>query len=117
MEFDRFSIVLLIRPENAAKLEPEAEDALQDAHLALLARLHDAGQLVAAGPVLGPPDRKLRGVSIMSVDPAQALELKSVDPAVQAGLLRLEVHPWMVPAGAIAFSPVRFPRSRADVEA
>jgi uncharacterized protein len=40
-----------------------------------LAQLHEAGQLLAAGPVLGPADRELRGFSILNVDPELARKL------------------------------------------
>lgn len=114
MKFDRFSVVLLIRPDDAPHLEASDEAALQDAHLAHLAKLHDSGDLIAAGPVLGPPDRKLRGISIMSVEPDRARELKSTDPAVRAGLFRLEIYPWTVPGGIIGWSSASLPRSMAE---
>jgi hypothetical protein len=41
--------------------------------------------------------------------------LKEADAAVQAGVFSVRVLPWMVPAGAVTFSPTRFPRSIADV--
>jgi hypothetical protein len=54
--------------------------ALRDAHLA---HLHDAGYLVAARPLLGPPDRELRGLSTQR-GPERAVELNQEDPAVRA---------------------------------
>ena len=44
-------------------------------------------------------------------------ELKEQDPAVQIGRFSVKVIPWMVPAGAMSFSPTRFPRSVAEAEA
>jgi uncharacterized protein YciI len=82
--------------------------------MAHLADLHEAGHLLAAGPVLGPPERELRGFSILNVDPERALELKQQDPAVRAGRLRVEVYPWVLPAGLITFSPGRLPHSMAE---
>jgi hypothetical protein len=49
-------------------------------------------------------------------DPAEARELAEQDPAVRAGRFSVKLIPWMVPAGAIAFSPTRFPRSMANAE-
>jgi hypothetical protein len=105
-------VLLTLRPD-APELDEEAAAALQDAHLAHLAELHEAGYLLAAGPL---SDEKFRGLSIMNVDPERARELKEHDPAVQIGRLALEIIPWMVPSGAISFSPARFPRSIAEVE-
>jgi len=111
LDFDRFTIVLLILRPDAPQLDEEAADALQDAHMAYLAELHEAGYLLAAGPL---SDETFRGLSILNVPPERARELKEQDPAVRAGRFSVEVIPWMVPAGAISFSPTRFPRSMAE---
>ena len=57
---------------------------------------------------------RLRGFSILNVDPERARELKERDPAVRAGRYRVEVFPWILPAGLVAFSPGRLPRSMAE---
>jgi uncharacterized protein YciI len=111
MQFDRFTVVLLIQRPDAPVLDEAAATALQDAHLAHLAKLHEDGYLLAAGP-LG--DEELRGLSIFTVEPERARELAEADPAVQAGRFALKVMPWMVPGGAVSFSPSRFPRSVAE---
>jgi uncharacterized protein len=77
------------------------------------ADLHEAGHLLAAGPLL---DEELRGLSILAAPPEQALTLTQADPAVRAGLYTIQAIPWLVPSGAMAFSPTRFPRSVAEVE-
>jgi uncharacterized protein len=115
MQFDRYTITLLVLRPDAPDLDRPAEEALQDAHMAHLADLHEAGHLLAAGPLLGAPDRRFRGLSILNVDPERARALKEEDPAVRAGLYSIEAYPWVVPAGAMVFSPARFPRSMAEV--
>jgi len=57
VEFDRYTVTLLILRPDAPQLAEAAADALQDAHMAHLSDLHDAGDLLAAGPLLGPADR------------------------------------------------------------
>lgn len=112
MDFDHLTITLLILRPDAPNLDEEAANALQDAHMSHLADLHEAGHVLAAGPL---SDEEFRGLSIMRVDPERARELKEQDPAVQAGRFAVKVIPWMVPAGAMTFSPTRFPRSLAEV--
>ena len=112
MEFDDFTVVLLVLREDAPDLDEEAANALQDAHMAHLADLHDAGHLLAAGPLA---DEKFRGLSILAVDSERARELKEQDPAVQAGRFSVKVIPWTVPRGAMTFSRTHFPRSLAEV--
>jgi uncharacterized protein len=114
MHLDRFTVALLILRPDAPHLDDEAASALQDAHMAHLADLHEAGHLLAAGPLVG--DDTFRGLSIFKVGPEEARKLKEQDPAVRAGRFSVKVLPWLVPGGAISFSSTRFPRSVADVE-
>ena len=112
MQFDRYTIALLILRPDASQLDDEAAAALQDAHMAHLADLHEAGHLLAAGPL---DDEEFRGLSILNVEPQRALELKEQDPAVRLGRFSVKVIPWLVPSGAMSFSPIHFPRSTAEV--
>lgn len=117
MKFDQHTLVLLVRPAAAPELSQEEADALQDAHLAFRADLREQGYLVAGGPLLDQDDERLRGASVMSVDPETARELCSADPAVRAGRLAVQVMTWMVPAGNIRFEKVSAPRSVAEADA
>jgi uncharacterized protein len=115
MDFDRFTIGLLILNADAPKLSEEEENRLQDAHMAHLAKLHDEGLLLAAGPLLGSPDRDLRGLEIYRGSPDEIRKLADHDPAVLAGRFTHRFLPWMVSAGAVSFAHTRFPRSIAEV--
>src|SRR5260370_27648170 len=117
MEFDRFSIALLVLRADRPHLDQEAEAALQDAHMAHLADLHEAGYLLAAGPLLGGSDEAFRGLTILNIEPEKARVLKEQDPAVRAGRFFGKILPWLVPRGAMHFSRTRFPRSMAEANA
>ena len=117
MQFDRYTIALLLLRADAPKFTEEQERELQGEHMGHLADLHEAGHLLAAGPVLGAADRELRGFSILKVDPERALELKEQDPAVRAGKYRIEVYPWVLPGGLMSFAAGRLPRSMAEAQA
>ena len=114
MEFDHLTVSLLVLRPDAPQLDAREAADLQDAHMAHLADLHEAGHLLAAGPLLGGVDEPFRGLSILNVEPEQALALKEQDPAVRAGRYSIKVLPWMVPGGATHFGPARFPRSVAE---
>lgn len=116
MKFDTFSIALLVLRPDAPQLDEEASAALQDAHMAHLAELHEAGHLVAAGPLFGGEEEPFRGLSVFTVDPDQVMRLAQTDPAVRAGRFSVTVLPWMVPSGAMAFRPAHFPRSMAEAQ-
>jgi uncharacterized protein len=66
---------------------------LQSAHLANIQRMADAGDLVLAGPFLD--DTEVRGIYIFNVDDIEkARKLTETDPAIQAGRLIMDLHPW-----------------------
>jgi uncharacterized protein YciI len=93
MEFDTYTIALLVLRDDAPKLTAAALDELQDAHLAHLAQLHEEGALLAAGPLPGPSDRRLRGLCIYGVDLERARELGERDPMVRARVFAHAVLP------------------------
>jgi len=75
-------------PERTAETE-----ALQNAHLANIQKMAQEGKLLVAGPFLDDGD--LRGLYIFRVaSMAEAESLAATDPAVRAGRLKLEFHPW-----------------------
>ena len=104
------------RPWTTHRGLEEEVDRLQDVHLSHLADLHDRGVLLAAGPLGDPSGRwHYRGLSILRCGVRRALQLKGEDPVVRAGIFELVAMPWMLPAGAIHFTPTTFPRSTRDV--
>lgn len=76
----------------------EALARLQDAHLAHLWTLREAGALVMGGPIVTPGVR--RGVVVLAVDSLdEARTLAEKDPAVAAGRFVVELHPWFAADG------------------
>ena len=70
---------------------------LQAAHLANIDRLVESGKMVLAGPFADEGDlRELFFYNVETLEAAQALV--DSDPAVKAGRLRVELHPWWGPA-------------------
>ncbi|GJM32424.1 MAG: hypothetical protein DHS20C18_14250 [Saprospiraceae bacterium] len=66
---------------------------LQKAHLENIGRMAEAGQLALAGPFLDGGE--LRGIYVFNVKSLEeAKALTETDPAIQAGRLVLELHPW-----------------------
>jgi uncharacterized protein len=116
VEFDRHTLVLLVRPADAPELTEDEALRLQDAHLANQARLGDEGYVIAAGPVRDQDDERLRGIAVLTCDPEKARELYASDPAVLAGRLGVEVLTWMVPAGNVRFERVARPRSTSEAD-
>lgn len=66
---------------------------LQAAHMANIQRMADEGLLVVAGPFLDGGE--LKGIYVFNVQSIEkAKELTETDPAVKAGRLIMELHPW-----------------------
>lgn len=75
-------------------------EELQKAHLKNIMRLAEEGKLVMAGPFLDNQD--IRGIFIFNVSSVEeAKKLTESDPAVKAGSLVMELHPWYGSAGLV----------------
>jgi uncharacterized protein len=87
-----YVMALLKAGPNRDRPRDEAQ-RLQAAHRANINRLAAEGKLVLAGPFAD--DGVLRGIYIFDVPTvAEAEALTRTDPAVQAGQLVMELHPW-----------------------
>jgi uncharacterized protein YciI len=76
----------------------EESEHIQERHLANLRKMAEAGKLIVAGPFSDNGD--LRGMLIFKVGSVEeARSLAEQDPAVQAGRLALELHPWFAAQG------------------
>lgn len=71
---------------------------LQEGHMANIDKLAKEGKILVAGPF--GDDGDLRGIFIMDCkDEAEVKRLCESDPAVKAGRLALEIHPWWTAKG------------------
>ncbi len=77
---------------------------IQEGHMANIRKMAATGKLIVAGPF--SDDGELRGVFIFkmkSVEEAKAMV--DDDPAVKAGRLVVELHPWFAAAGLRVDAP------------
>jgi len=90
----------LLRGEKWTAEKTPATEEIQKGHMANIGRLAEMKKLIAAGPF--GDDGKYRGIFVFRVaSMEEAKILTSTDPAVQAGRLAMEIHPWMVPDGIL----------------
>jgi uncharacterized protein YciI len=98
-QLERLVLGFLMRGSNTSQTAATAKE-IQKGHLAYMAKLHTEGKLLVAGPFMD--DTPMRGIVIYRVatlDVAKALAAE--DPAVKAGRLVLDAHPWMTFKGIL----------------
>lgn len=94
----QYFMVFLKRGPNKS-LDSLQLQELQKKHLANINKLAEEKKLVIAGPF--GDDTELRGIFILDVPTIEeAIRLTESDPAVQAGRLVMEVHPWFTEPGS-----------------
>lgn len=88
----KYVIAFLKKGPNRDRDSAEAYQ-LQIAHLENIGKMADEGKLLVAGPFLNDGD--LRGIYIFNVETVEeAQALTGTDPAIKAGSLVMELHPW-----------------------
>lgn len=93
-------LAFLVRGDKWTPEKTPETEAIQKAHLANIQRLADMKKLVVAGPF--GDNGTLRGIFVFKVDSIEeARSLAATDPAVKAGRLALQIHPWLVPEGIL----------------
>ncbi len=73
---------------------------IQEGHMAHINKLAEAGYVIMAGPF--GDDTEYQGILLFDVDTVEeAVKLESEDPAVKAGRLIIEAHPWWGAKGTV----------------
>lgn len=95
MTMTKHHFVLLKRgPKWTAESTPETQK-LQIEHLWNIRRMMDSGKMPGAGPLENAGD--LAGIFVFATESAEeAKSWADSDPAVKAGRLAVEMHPWLV---------------------
>lgn len=101
---------ILKKGPNRSEEDTTRLQELQAAHLAHIDRMAASRKLLAAGPFL--EDTDVRGIFVFNNGPDEAAELASADPAVQAGRLVVELHPWWVAKGVV---PTNLPLTKTGI--
>lgn len=92
-EMTTYYVGFLYRGEKWTPEETPETKKIQEGHMANIQRLGAEGKLVIAGPFTDGGD--LRGLYVFRVaSMEEAKALVETDPAVKAGRLRFEIHPW-----------------------
>ena len=92
-ERDSYVMAFLVSGPKVKEKSPEERQTVQAAHMANIGKLVAEGKMVIAGPFGQPsPDASMRGIFVFDTgDLAKAREWTETDPAVQAGVLGMEL--------------------------
>jgi uncharacterized protein YciI len=99
--FEQYTMVLIKRGDHFNPNAPDFMDVMKQHH-ALVKEMTEQGKLAIAGPFPFSDAGELLGASIFQVGAEQTAKLLQDDPAVKAGLLKTEMHPWGTGKGVLA---------------
>ena len=92
-----YHLSILRSAPGAAKIAPAEREKLFLEHLEYRRVLYEAGDLLMYGPIDGPPDREVRGISIFRGDKPieEVRKLVEGDPYVKGGVMVADVFVWL----------------------
>ena len=96
---------VFLKRGNASIADSALRMNIQVGHLKNIMRLANENKMVLAGPFLD--DQQYRGIFIFNASSQEEVEewLKT-DPAIKAGVLTAEVHPWYGSAALMELAPI-----------
>lgn len=101
-EFPRlkqYYFVMLTKGPNSQEIDSLALVKIQEGHMANIHKMADEGKLLIAGPF--GDDGNWRGIFIFdAASEDEVIALLKNDPAIQAGRLSYEIHPWWTEKGS-----------------
>jgi uncharacterized protein YciI len=100
-EMKQYWFVMLTRGKDRDKITDTAViNKLQEGHMANIQAMANMGKLIVAGPF--GDDGNWRGIFIFDAASKEEVEkLLQTDPAIKAGRLNYEIHPWWTAKGTV----------------
>ncbi|MCH6235495.1 YciI family protein [Cognataquiflexum rubidum] len=89
----KYVMAFLYSGDRAAEYTKEERAEIQKGHMDNITKLAEMGKLILAGPFFG--NESLRGIFIFDVETKEeATALTNTDPAIIAGVLKMELKEW-----------------------
>jgi uncharacterized protein len=98
---EQYTLVLMKRGDHRKPSAPEFNEVIKQHH-AFVQQMTAEGNIAIAGAFPLSDPGELLGVMIFRVAEAQTAKLTLEDPAVKAGFLKPELHPWATGKGVLA---------------
>jgi uncharacterized protein YciI len=95
----QYYFVMLVKGPHRDNIDSLSLAKIQEGHMANINKMAESGKLQIAGPF--GDDGNWRGIFIFDVaTEEEVIELLKDDPAIQAGRLAYEIHPWWTTPGS-----------------
>jgi uncharacterized protein YciI len=88
----QFQMAILAKGPQWAAIKPEDRNKILLQHRDNVIALYNSGKMVLAGPFAD--ETHMAGIFVLRATAAEAKTLVDQDPAVKAGLMSAEMHPW-----------------------
>ncbi|TXE04039.1 YciI family protein [Algoriphagus aquimarinus] len=99
----KYVIAFLYRGDKVDEYTEQERTDIQAGHMANINHLAEKGQLVIAGPFFG--NEELRGLFFFAVESLEeAQKLTESDPAIKAGVLKMDLKEWYGSAALMLMS-------------
>lgn len=104
----KYVMAFLLRGDRVSEYSDAERADIQSGHMANIGKMAEMGKLIVAGPFMGNDD--LRGIYIFDVQTLEeAKELTETDPAIKAGVLKMDLKEWYGSA-ALMLLPEMYPK-------
>ena len=101
----KYIMAFLLRGDRVSEYTPEQRSEIQAGHMTNIGKMAEMGKLIVAGPFFGNED--LRGIYIFDVQTLdEAKALTETDPAIQAGVLKMDLKEWYGSAALMALPEI-----------
>ncbi|MFC5625698.1 YciI family protein [Algoriphagus winogradskyi] len=110
----KYVIAFLYRGDRVTEYSDEQRAEIQAGHMANINRLAKEGKMVMAGPFFG--NEELRGLFFFAVESVEeAEELTATDPAIKAGVLKMDLKEWYGSAALMLMSDLHSKVAKVEI--
>lgn len=110
----KYVIAFLYRGDRVQEYTEEQRAEIQAGHMANINRLAEEGKLVMAGPFFG--NEELRGLFFFAVESLEeAQKLTASDPAIEAGVLKMDLKEWYGSAALMLMSDLHNKVAKVEI--
>lgn len=111
----KYVMAFLLRGDRVSEYTPEQRQEIQAGHMANIAKMAEMGKLVLAGPFFGNED--LRGIYVFNVQSLEeAKALTETDPAIIAGVLKMDLKEWYGSAGLMMVNEIHAKVAKSSIQ-